>query len=55
MTDEGLTAIAQPLVDPDTGTIKVAMVILLGRDAHLLGPQIERVSPITVETFHRHI
>lgn len=55
MTDEGLTAIARPLIDPATGTIKVAQVILLARDGHLLSPQVERAKPLMVEHFHRHI
>ncbi len=55
MTDEGLTAIARPLIDADAGTVMVAEVILLSHDAHLLGPQIERVKPVMVEHFHRHI
>jgi hypothetical protein len=54
-TDEGLTAIARPLIDPDVGTVKVALVILLAHDAHILGPQIEKSKPIVVESFHRHI
>ena len=55
MTDEGLTAIARPLIDPDAGTVMVAEVILLSHDGHVLGPQIERVKPVMVEHFHRHI
>lgn len=55
MADEGLTAIARPLIDPATGTIKVAQVILLAQDAHLLAPQIDRAKPVVVEHFHRHI
>lgn len=55
MTDEGLTAIARPLIEPDAGTVIVAEVILLSRDGHLLGQQIDRVKPVMVEHFHRHI
>ena len=55
MTDGGLTAIARPLIDPDAGTVMVAEVILLSHDGHVLGPQIDRVKPVMVEHFHRHI
>jgi hypothetical protein len=55
MLDEGLTAIARPLIDPDAGTVKVALIILLARDAHLLRPQIEKAKPITIDGFHRHL
>ncbi len=55
ISEEGLTAIARPLVDPDAGTVKVAQVILLANDAHLLGPQVDRAKPVIVERFHRHI
>ena len=55
MTDEGLTAIARPLIDPDAGTLMVAEVILLSHDGHVLGPQIDRVKPVMLEHFCRHI
>lgn len=54
-TDEGLTAIASPLIDPNSGVTKVALVVLLAHDGHLLEPQIERAKPITVGNFHRHL
>jgi hypothetical protein len=54
-TDEGLTAIARPLIDPKSGVIKVALVVMLTHDGHLLDPQIERAKPVTVENFHRHL
>ncbi len=54
-TDEGLTAIARPLIDPNSGVIKVALVVLLAHDGHLLEPQTERAKPITVGSFHRHL
>ncbi len=55
MTDGGLTAIAKPLIDPNVGAVKVALVVLLARDAHLLRPQIEKAKPITLDGFHRHL
>lgn len=54
-TDEGLTAIAGPLIDPNSGAIKVALVVLLAQDGHLLGQQIERAKPVMVEDFHQHL
>lgn len=54
-TDEGLTAIARPLIDPNTGAVKVALVVLLAHDGHLLEPQIEMAKPVIVGSFHRHL
>jgi hypothetical protein len=50
-----LTAIARPLIDPNSGVNKVALVVLLAHDRHLLEPQTERAKPITVGSFHRHL
>ena len=53
--EEGLIAIARPLMDPKSCAIKVALVVLLAQDGHILGQQIERAKPVIVEGFHRHL
>ena len=52
--DDGLAALARPLIVSGTPT-KVALVVLLGNNRNLLGPQIERTSPTIIEGFHRHL
>jgi len=54
-TEEGLIAIARPLMDPKSCAIKVALVVLLAQDGHILGQQIERAKPVMVERFHQHL
>lgn len=54
-TDEdGLVAIARPLIVSGVSA-KVALVVLLEQNRDLLLPQIERLKPIIVEGFHRHL
>jgi hypothetical protein len=52
--DEGLTAIAQPLLIPET-TAKVALLVLLQEDKHKLAPQIENTKPAIIDSFHKHL
>ena len=54
-TDEGLTAIASPMIDRNHGATKVALVVLLDQNLELLTPQIKRLEPTIVEGFHRHL
>ncbi|WP_244881604.1 hypothetical protein [Dehalogenimonas alkenigignens] len=54
--DDGeLVALAVPIVGEATGIEKVALVVLLSRDVRLLEPQIERINPEIIESFHRHL
>lgn len=55
MVDEGLTAMARPLMEAKTGLARVALVVTLNHDGHLLQPQIEKVKPVVIEHFHRHL
>jgi len=52
MDDNGLTAIAQPLLIPETGLNKIALVVLLKEDRHKLDPQIESTNPLVTERQH---
>ncbi|MDP2661478.1 MAG: hypothetical protein Q8R28_12195, partial [Dehalococcoidia bacterium] len=52
--DEGLTAIAQPLLVSGVAA-KVALVALMARNTGLLCPQVDRVMPTVVEGFHAHL
>jgi len=54
MEDEGLTAIANPLLIQDQPT-KVILMVLLSHNRELLSPQVERIKPVTVERFHQHL
>jgi hypothetical protein len=54
MEDEGLVAIAQPLLIQET-PIKVALMVLLSRNADLLERQIQRAKPTSASNFHRHL
>jgi len=51
--DEGLIAIARPLNSSKSS--KVALVVLLESDQDKIAPQIERVKPVIVERFRRHL
>jgi len=53
-TDDGLVAIANPLMIQDSPT-KVVLTVLLSNNKRLLLPQIERINPIVVENFHQHL
>jgi hypothetical protein len=52
--DDGLIAIAIPQFIAET-MVKVVLVVMLSRDSGLLRPQIERIEPVIVEGFHRHL
>jgi hypothetical protein len=54
MDDDGLTAIAQPLLRPGRPG-KVALIVLLKEDSSKLQTQIELTKPVTVESFHKHL
>lgn len=53
--DNGLTAIAQPLLLAPDKLDKVALIALLKADAAKLAPQIEKTDPVVIEKFHRHL
>jgi hypothetical protein len=52
--DDGLVAIARPLVIAGS-LVKVALVVILSQSKGLLQPQIERINPVEVEGFHKHL
>lgn len=54
MDDEGLVAIAQPLLIQEAPT-KVAIIVVLSRNRNLLEKQILRVNPTMIGGFHRHL
>lgn len=54
MDDEGLVAIANPLMIQDYPA-KVVVVVLMARDNKLFMPQIERTKPVIVESMHRQL
>ena len=54
MEDEGLVAIANPLIIQDCRA-KVVLMVLMSRNKNLLAPQVGRIQPLTVEGFHRHL
>ncbi len=54
MFDDGLVAIANPLMIHDQ-PIKVVLVVLLSQNKELLFPQIEKLNPVRVQGFHRHL
>lgn len=54
MDDEGLASIANPLLIQGVPS-KVALIVLLAQNKGLLSPQIERLDPVAVEGFHRHL
>ncbi len=52
--DDGLIALARPLLI--SGKVaKVALVTVLSNSSRLLQPQIERVKPVEIEGFHKHL
>jgi len=53
--DDGLTAIAQPLMLNKATPLKVALVVTLLQDKKLLQPQIERTNPVIIDSFHHHL
>jgi len=54
MDDEGLVAIANPLMIKDRAA-KVVFMALVMQNSSLLEPQVNRVNPVVVEGFHRHL
>ena len=54
MEDEGLVAIANPLMIQGKPA-KVILTVLLSNNRNLLSPQIEKLNPVIVERFHRHL
>jgi hypothetical protein len=52
--DDGLAAIARPLVIAGS-PVKVVLVVMLSTNIKLLQPQIERIKPVLVEGFHKHL
>jgi len=52
--DDGLVAVARPLVISGD-IVKVALVVMLAHNAGLLQPQIDRINPVEVEEFHKHL
>lgn len=52
--EEGLTAIANPQVIQDFPA-KVVLTVFMARDRNRLTPQVERIHPLAVEGFHRHL
>lgn len=52
--DEGLVAIANPLMIHESPA-KVLLMVLMARDSNLLSPQVEKLNPVVVERFHRHL
>jgi len=53
--DNGLFAIAQPLLLAQNKPGKVALIALLKEEARKLEPQIERTNPVVIDKFHRHL
>jgi hypothetical protein len=54
MFDDGLVAIANPLMIHEQPA-KVVLVVLLSQNRELLFPQIEKLNPVRVQGFHRHL
>jgi len=54
MFDDGLVAIANPLMIHDQPA-KVVLVVLLLQNKELLSPQIEKLNPVRVQGFHCHL
>ena len=53
--DNGLMALAQPLLLPRAKPAKVGLVVLLQGDSGKLEPQIDKTKPVVIESFHRHL
>jgi hypothetical protein len=54
MAMEGLVALSRPLLMSDVPT-KVALMVVLGRERNLLGPQISRIKPEIVKQSHLNL
>ena len=54
MEEEGLVAIANPLMIQECPA-KVVLMVLMARNRNLLIPQVEKLNPVRVEGFHRHL
>ncbi|WP_046960771.1 ImmA/IrrE family metallo-endopeptidase [Dehalococcoides sp. UCH007] len=54
MEDEGLIAIANPLLIQNQPA-KVILMVLLSHNRDLLSPQVEKMKPVIVERFHQHL
>jgi hypothetical protein len=54
MDDEGLVAIANPLMIQGQPA-KVILTVLLSPNRGLLSPQVEKLNPVRVEGFPRHL
>ena len=54
MDDEGLVAIANPLMIQGQPA-KVILTVLLSPNRGLLSPQVQKLNPVRVERFHRHL
>jgi len=52
--DEGLVAIANPQMIQGIPA-KVILTVLMARNSSLLAPKIERIHPVMVDGFHRHL
>jgi len=53
--DNGLFAIAQPLLLAPNKPGKVTLITLLKEEAQKLKPQIEKTNPVIINSFHRHL
>jgi len=53
--DNGLFAIAQPLLLAPNKPGKVTLITLLKEEAQKLKPQIEKTDPVIINSFHRHL
>lgn len=52
--DEGLVAVANPVLIQEH-PVKVVLMVTMARNRDLLKPQIQRVRPIAIDGFHRHL
>jgi len=53
--DDGLVAMAQPLIISGAAPNKVALIVLLECDKQKLEPQIERAKPAVINRFYKHL
>ncbi|MFC2005648.1 hypothetical protein ACFLVG_01645 [Chloroflexota bacterium] len=53
--DNGLFAIAQPLLLAPNKPGKVTLITLLKEEAQKLKPQIDKTDPVIINSFHRHL
>jgi len=54
MENEGLVAVANPLLIQDQ-PVKVILMVLLSRNRELIAPQVEKTKPVVVERFYQHL